>query len=91
MKESLHPAMDHFTGIALDLSGEIRRVVLSPRSELSLLHAPDRLTYPCHIDSGTHTRLSFGPEKRQAGQLLDLCPQEPKWISGPLQILHRSP
>ena len=95
MTESLHPATDHFKGIALDLSGEIRRVVLSPRSGLMLmiplLPAPDHLTYPCHVDSGTHTRLSFGPEKRQAGQLLDLCPQEPIWISGPLQILHRSP
>lgn len=95
MTESLHPATDHFTGIVLDLSGEIRRLMLSPRSGLMLmvplLHAPDRLTYPCHVDSGTHTRLSFGPEKRQAGQLLDLCLQEPTWISGPIQILHRSP
>lgn len=48
MTESLHPATDHLTGIALDLSGEIRRAMLSPRSGLMLmvplLHAPARLS-----------------------------------------------
>lgn len=40
MRESLHSATDHFTETGSDLSGEIRKVMLSPRSGRGMLMGP---------------------------------------------------